>query len=125
MDLQILGVFDKNTSRERLTLRVLEDCNCGDYIVMDTTYNENGEKSNVWRHALHLPNLKVCKGDQIKIYTRSGLQRTVKSKQGNNLHFVFWGLSGSIWNNSEDIAYLYKISDSESKTIENDRMLKI
>ena len=120
MDLQILGVFDKNTSRERLTLRVLEDCNCGDYIVMDTTYNENGEKSNVWRHALHLPNLKVCKGDQIKIYTRSGLQRTVKSKQGNNLHFVFWGLSGTIWNNFEDIAYLYKISDSESKAIEND-----
>ena len=117
MELKILGVFDKNTNNERLTLHVLEDCNCGDYIVMDTTYNEIDGKSNIWRHALLLPNLNVKKGDQVKIYTRHGLQRTVKSNQGNNIHLIYWGMSGSIWNNTEDVAYLYKICDTESKQI--------
>lgn len=118
MDLKILGVYDADTSNERLTLSVVNDCNISNYIVMDTTYDEDGKEKNVWRHALTLPDLEVKKGDQVKIYTRNGTSRSVLSKSGDcHLHFVYWGLNTHIWNNEGDIAYLFHVSDSECKTV--------
>lgn len=118
MDLKILGVYDANTDNERLTLSVVNDCNVSNYIVMDTTYDDEREEKNVWRHALTLPDLEVKKGDQVKIYTRKGTNRSVLSNSGKCfIHFVYWGLNVHIWNKDGDIAYLFEISDCENKTI--------
>lgn len=112
MDLKIRGFFGQNTNDERVTLDVLNDCNIKNYVVMDTTYNSDGTISNRWRHALQLPDLMVKQGDQIKIYTRNGNNRTVRAKSNLcDIHFVFWGLDGHIWNKEGDIAYLYQMAD--------------
>ena len=112
MDLKILGIFGQDTNDERLTLDVLNDCNIKNYIIMDTTYDDDESISNKWRHALHLPDIMVKKGDQVKIYTRKGKNRTVRAKSNAcDLHFVYWGLDGNIWNKEGDIAYLYEIAD--------------
>lgn len=110
MKMKIVGVFDKNTEDERLTLEATEKCNCGKYIIMDTTF-DNEQTTNAWRHSLVLPDQELEAGDQVKIYTKKGINRFMRAKNDTcNLFFVYWGLEGSVWNDEGDKAYLYEIS---------------
>ena len=112
MKMKIVGIFDKNTEKERLTVEAVEQCNCKDYIVMDTTYDSSHSVTNLWRHSLVLPAQDLQPGDQVKIYTKKGVNRLVRSNDGTcNIFFVYWGLEVSIWNGDGDVAYLYEISN--------------
>lgn len=50
MDVKISGILDQGTDKERLVLKVLRNCNMNEYVVFDTTFDENGVVSNKHRH---------------------------------------------------------------------------
>lgn len=46
MKIKIQEIKDRGNDEERIVLRVLEDCNLGRYLVLDTTFDKNGNISN-------------------------------------------------------------------------------
>lgn len=105
----------KEPDNEHVVLRVLEDCNLSRYILMDNTYDSEGNISNIHRHSLILPNINVNKGDYLRIYTHVGKQRSFINKSKTITHEIFWGFDGdiSIWNDTKDKAYIYKIESRQ------------
>ena len=59
MNLEIRNVADNATDEERVVLYVLADCNLNDYLLFDSTYDEEGEISNKHRHLFVFPDLQV------------------------------------------------------------------
>lgn len=50
MNLEIRTVTDNATDKERVVLYALADCNLNDYLLFDSTYDEEGNISNKHRH---------------------------------------------------------------------------
>jgi len=116
MKLEIKYVKDHGEIKsERIVLKVLSNTNIGTYIVSDTTYYSENEVSNELRHVFWIPDKEVERGDLVVVYTRSGKNKTVKNKSGNNTHFFYWGLSKTVWNKDGDAAILLSLSNWEFK----------
>lgn len=101
----------KEPENEHVVFRVLEDCNLSHYILMDNTYDSEGNISNIHRHSIVLPNINVNKGDYLRIYTHVGKQRSFINQSQSITHEIYWGFDGeiSIWNNVSDKVYIFKI----------------
>ena len=97
--------------KERIVFRVLEDCNLSRFILMDNSYDEDGNVSNVHRHSFVLPNMNVSKGDFLRVYTHKGEAKSFTNKSQTITHEIYWGFKSevSIWNKDVDKAYIYKI----------------
>ena len=78
MNLEIRNVADNATDEERVVLYVLADCNLNDYLLFDSTYDEEGKISNKHRHLFVFPDQQVKKGDYIRIYTKEGNNEFLK-----------------------------------------------
>ncbi len=110
-----IGIRDK----ERIVLNVLEDCNCGSFILFDTTYVDENQISNQVRHSFWLPDKDVQKGDLIVIYTKRRNDSEKVNADGSKTHFIYMGLDITIWNENGDAATLVEISDWNFKKIRN------
>lgn len=111
MDLKLIKIVDKNTNKERLVMYAFNECNLNEYIVLDTTYNEEGVISNRLRHVYIMPDIKVNKGDFVWLYTHTGDYHTHKNDSNTTTHNIYWGLDINIWNNEGDKAYLIHYDD--------------
>ena len=66
MDVKILYLKDKgDIKNERIVILALEDCNIGDYILFDTTYQDD-QISNLLRHPFWFPDKKIMSGEKIE-----------------------------------------------------------
>ena len=108
MKVTIREVVDFGThDSERIVLDVNEDTDIGEYFVLDTTYTARGKVSNKVRHPYWFPDLLVVKGDVIVLYTKKGETNNKLINSGHNtMHFYYWGLSSSVWNDDGDCALL-------------------
>ena len=115
MDLSIRAIRDAGSKElERIVLRVREDCNVGDFLIMDTTYD--GDRiSNKLRHTYWFPDKDVRKGDLVILYTKEGKISEKVNLSGNISHFFYWNLKETVWNMDEDCAVLFSISEYETK----------
>lgn len=106
MNLEIRNVADNATDEERVVLYVLADCNLNDYLLFDSTYDEEGKISNKHRHLFVFPDQQVKKGDYIRIYTKEGNNHTHKNNSNTTTYNLYWGLNCHIWNNDGDTVHL-------------------
>lgn len=118
MDLKLIKIKDARTDNERVVLKVLSKCNVNSYILIDTTYDENGIVSNKHRHLFVFPDLVVEEGDFIWLYTKPGAYATHANTSGTITHNIYWGVNSYIWNNEGDRAYLMHYDDWDSLAYE-------
>lgn len=117
MKLQVKHVKDHGIkSKERIILKALDDIDVGNYLIADNTYYGNGEVSSKVRHTFWMPDKQVSKGDLVVVYTKNGKEST-KQNESNRTHFFYWGLKRTIWNQEEDAAVIFNISDWSSKQV--------
>ena len=114
MDLQLIKIADRGNDNERLIMKAIRKCNLNEYIVLDTTYDENGIVSNKHRHVFIMPNINVNEGDFIWLYTCEGKYHTHSNNSKTITHNLYWGLDIHVWNNDGDKAYLIHYDDWNS-----------
>lgn len=115
MKLKIENIYNHGTlDKEHAVLSVLEDCNLSAYVLMDTTYDKDGNVSNKHRHVKWLPSVQAKKGDRVSVWTKVGSDTSVTS-DGTRWHRVYWNMNTSIWNNDGDVAVLLQISGVDHK----------
>lgn len=110
MDFEIRTLNRADGEDERLVLFCTDDANIGDYMVMDTTFDKKGNRSNIFRHVYPFIRKQIKKGEFVVLYTRSGLAHSK-----GNTHFFFMGSKANVWNDNHDSVTLYEIADSEQK----------
>lgn len=111
MDIEIIEV--KRSDTECIIFKVLKDCNLWPYILMDTTYDEGGNATNVNRHVYIFENYNVVAGDYVILYTHKGTTEHFKNRSGSKTHTYYWGFEEGthIWNNEGDKTLLVKVSE--------------
>ena len=96
MRIAIDSIADKgNPEKERLFLRVRADADVGDYILIQTGFQQDGVTIDT-HNTYWFPYKKVEAGDFVVIYTRKGRENQRALEDGKNVHFFYWGLSGPI-----------------------------
>lgn len=115
MDLQIIKIEDRGSNTERLIMKAVRKCNLNEFIVLDTTYDEDGIVSNKHRHVYVMPDIDVEEGDFIWLYTCRGNYATHKNDSKTITHKLYWGLEINVWNNDGDKAYVIHYDDWTSK----------
>ena len=114
MDLKLVKIADSGNDKERLIMKAVRACNLNEYIVLDTTYDEDGIVSNKHRHVYIMPDINVNEGDFIWLYTKNGTYHTHNNDSKTITHNIYWGLDIHVWNNDGDKAYLIHYDDSGS-----------
>lgn len=121
MDIKILWVKEHgNLSSERLLLEAKEDdVELRHYIVMDNTYDEEGNLTNKLRHCYDFKTSDVIlnKGDRVALYTKKGNYESGSTVSGNVIHKIYWGLKETVWNEGGDIAYLVEVSGRRRRSV--------
>ncbi|MBK7129031.1 MAG: hypothetical protein IPM74_03495 [Crocinitomicaceae bacterium] len=119
MSLEIQRVIDKgNLEKERLFLTATSDVNVSGYVVMDSSYDNDGDVVNLGRHAFRFPTKLIKSGDTVSLYTRAKPAGWVDEKyieNGSNLaHFFYWGRETTVWNRGGDYCTLLKVMHSKA-----------
>jgi hypothetical protein len=118
MDLEIKYVKDKGIiNKERLVLNTISKTNVGFYLVLDTTFNEDDEPTNLLRHSFWFPDKDIQKGDVVVLYTKEGIDKEIINKKGNRTHFFYWGLKKTVWNIKGEGAVLIEVNNWSSKKV--------
>jgi hypothetical protein len=117
MDLEVVMAEHKGKANaECVWLRALTDIpSMAYYLVMDSTYTEDGKLSNELRHTFWFRSFPVKKGDYIRLRTGPGTYEVIDNDQGTRTHHVYWGLKETIWNKDGDVAVLFRISEWTSR----------
>lgn len=116
MKVRIFKVVSDSLEDEKLTIEVMEDCNMNQFLVFDTTYDDEGCVSNLERHVYLFKSLPVNKGDFVRLFTRSQNDNdklSFENKRETTTYQLFWGLDHQIWNKNTDVAYLLHYDDWE------------
>jgi len=117
MNIQIRSVADKGVAKqERLVLRVLVDSDLGDYVMLQTGFNEKTKHvtAHVY-HAFWFPDKIVAAGDLVVLYTKDGNNSEKQIEGGKITHFFYWGLTGAIWASQSKASVLLHAPAWESK----------
>lgn len=101
MKIDIQSIADKgNYDKERLVLKVRSDTDIGDYIIIQSGFNDGqvtiGTYQTYW-----FPYKPVTAGDLVVLYTKSGKENVKELKHGKRAHFFYWGLISAIWNRND------------------------
>ena len=89
MDVKISRILNRGTDDERLVLKVLRNCNMNEYVVFDTTFDENGVVSNKHRHLYVFPQIDVKANDTVVLYTKRGTYSTIYNDNGTTSYFFY------------------------------------
>ena len=117
MDLQLINISDRDNDDERLIIKVIRKCNLNEYIVIDTTFDEEGIVSNKHRHVYIMPDIDVEEGDFVWLFSKEGVYQTHKNTSHTITHKLYWGLGVKVWNNEGDTAYLIHYDDWDKKAV--------
>lgn len=106
MKLKIEQIADRGVPNlERLHLRVLEQTNLSYHVVLSSYYIGeaiyNGGHAGFW-----FPSIEVKPGDNVIVYTRSGVYEAPKDSliPIERNFFFYWGLPQTLWNNMDACA---------------------
>ena len=113
MELKIKGIRDQGKKDERLFIEVMADCNLGDFIVYDETFDANGNKSNIWPHMYCFDNRPVKKGEYVSLRVHTGNDHVgTLDDNETTCYYLYWGFDDSvqIFNKDGDVVHLVKRS---------------
>ena len=117
MKIDIKSIADKgNFEKERLVLKVLADTDIGDYLVLQTGFNDNEVTIGTY-HTYWFPDKAVSAGDLVVLYTRAGKENEKLLNSGKSAHFFYWGLAKPIWKNKERAPVVLHAPEWVSKSI--------
>lgn len=112
MKVKVLKVHNHgNHKEEYVFMEVLEDCEIGEYMLADSTYNQDGTISNKVRHTFWFPDKKVKKGEFVSLWTGKGTNTEGETTKGAKIHRFYWGLESAVWNDDGDCAVLMYITN--------------
>jgi hypothetical protein len=119
MNLKLKSIADKgNLQKERLVIRVVNDTDVGDFIVLLTGFFDDevtiGVENTYW-----FPNKPVKAGDLVVLYSKVGKVKDRPLDWGGDVHFFYWGLASSIWDKSKIAAVLAHAPVWESSSAED------
>ena len=98
MDLEILYIKDNgNLDKERVVMRVNEDCDLGHYLLALSHINpETSTFSSKISHVFWLPDREVKKGDKVIVYTKKGIHNKQENEDQTTSHFFYWGMEAPL-----------------------------
>lgn len=120
MQVRIKRIDRDNFETEKVVIEVLEDCNMDRFLLFDTSYDENGIKSNKNRHMYLFPDIQVQKDDFVVLHTRQSRMNDIPSfqnKRGTMTYNLYWNLNAPIWKHPGGSAYLVHYDAWESKEV--------
>lgn len=118
MNLKLIEVqYAGDIEKECVVIITKEDDDLNKYMVVDNTYNNEGEPSNKHRHLykFQFPKSDVKKGDFVVLYSKEG-ENIVKPHSSGNCqqHYIFWNSQNPIWNKDGDRCHLIRIEEMQS-----------
>lgn len=100
MNLKLQSIANKGEpDKERLAIKVINDTDIGDYLLLRTGTTENSPTTAVF-NTLWFPHNEVKAGDLIVVYSKAGANRTKELESGKTAYFYYWGSPDALW--SED-----------------------
>ncbi len=101
MSLEIVRI-EKNgdASQEYVVLKAIKAVNLSDYALVDRTFDEAGNVSNIYRHFYRFPSQRVEEGEYVLLRTNKGTYKYGTTKEGNHVHSFHWGSDAPIWNDA-------------------------
>ena len=107
-----------NKATEYVKFFATEDCNLGHFVIVDNTYDAQGNPSNKLRHFYAFPNHPVKKDDMIVLWTRKGTNDVVTKNQTHKpQHNFFWNLNEHVWNVTGDEVHLLDVREVFAKKV--------
>ena len=98
MKIEFQSIVDKGVhQKERLVLKVMADTDIGDYLIIQTGFN-NGEVTIRTYHCYWFPYKSVSAGDIVVLYTKLGKTNERDLGNGRKVHFFYWDIESAIWN---------------------------
>jgi hypothetical protein len=118
MNLKLKSIADKgDPQKERLVIRVLNDTDVGEFLVMRTGFVDDSVNIGV-ENTYWFPDKLVKAGDLIILYSRAGKIQEKALDRGGNAHFFYWGQSRAIWQSPNTGAVLAHAPVWESSNAE-------
>ncbi|MHB9331806.1 hypothetical protein ACP3S7_30405 [Phytobacter ursingii] len=119
MDIGIVNVKEHGElEREHIVLAAVAQANLWNYILLDTTYHDDGSTSNKHRHVFDFDELSAItlnKGDLVLLYTKNGNFSIHELPNGTKAYLIYWGLDETVWNKDGDEAVLVKVAERSKK----------
>jgi hypothetical protein len=94
-------------AKERITFRVEETTDVGDYAVLQCQAVEETLTTSVIK-AYWFQYFKAEKGDLVVLYTKDGEMSSKALSTGKKAHFFYWGFESPIWDDDELAAVLLR-----------------
>lgn len=119
MNLKIVEIRGAGTKEERIFLKAEGNCNLGNYLVYDETYDEEGNPSNLFPHMHRFSLLEVKKGEFVSFRTQGNPNNNHKGTLDDNetvCYYRYWGLDRTIFNQDKDAAHLIYVGGEQTKT---------
>ncbi len=92
---------------ERLYLNVLSECDLAYFVVFSTVYaGVNGVQPGA-HPAFWFPTKTVRAGDQVVLYTGTGVPTEQRLPTGGTAHLFYWGWPQTLWINGSACAVLF------------------
>lgn len=112
MSLEIQSFAAKgDPEKERIVLKATSNLDVGDYAVLLCKSSPDGKATSGKKTAFWFPDVQVNNGDLVVLYTKKGKQSTKLNPSGNTVHFFYWGVSGTVWNDPQMGAVVIHVLD--------------
>lgn len=114
MKIKIQSIADKGIyEKERLVMKVIADCDVGDFLLLRAGYREGSVTTGV-HNTFWFPDEYVEAGDLVVVYSKSGKQNTKQLNSGKTAHFFYWGKDAALWNTKSKAPVLMHCPEWES-----------
>ena len=118
MNIVIRKVAEKgNLEKERLLLHVESSGDIGRYMLVESTYVNEGEVSGTIRNCLWLPDMAVQAGDLVVVYTKNGTNKSRENQDKTKTHFIYWGIGNPIWSRENACPVIFEVTDWAMKKV--------
>ncbi len=95
--MQIQYVADRgDLSCERLVMRVRQDVDIGDFMLVRTGFEDDEVTTDV-SNALWFPYRRLRAGDLVVVYSKKGRHRRKQLDDGHKAHFFYWDQDSPLW----------------------------
>lgn len=119
MSLEIIKIEYKGDAKEEyILLKATKTINVSNYAIVDRTFDEEGNVSNIYRHFYRFPAQQVQEGEYVSLWTGKGIYNYGKLQNSTSpVHRFYWGSEAPIWNDtSVDSAELLEVKTVARKT---------
>lgn len=119
MSLKIVAIQNNgNASEEYVLLKATKGINLINYAVVDRTFDEEDNISNIYRHFYRFPSQHVKEGEYVSLWTAKGAYNYGTLKDGTSpVHRFYWCSDAPIWNDGNiESAEVFKVETVSKKS---------